>query len=152
MEAVIELLHYETKSFLGTRHIFGFPYFCQTTAVVWFYFLFPSREMLKIKPLPSANSILRENMLRKKKKTQTKPKFLLKFIQCISWHYYCLWGLHLQHHLYSRITSFDAFQVPCFSVFLPLASFLLTLSHHIGPDYTKSNEIHFSAWSSLLNF
>lgn len=71
MEAVIELLHYETKSFLGTRHIFGFPYFCQTTAVVWFYFLFPSREMLKIKPLPSANSILRENMLRKKKK---KPK------------------------------------------------------------------------------
>lgn len=100
--------------------------------------------MLKIKPLPSTKYyfLLREKMLRKKKKNQnqTKLKFSLKCIQCISWHSCNVWGLHLQHHLYWRITSFHAFYVPCFSVFPPLASLLLTLPHHICLLYTKSNE------------
>lgn len=95
--------------------------------------------MLKIKPLPSANSILRENMLRKKKKNPNQTQI---FAEIHSVHQLTLL-LSLRTAL--ATSSFDAFQVPCFSVFLPLASFLLTLSHHIGPDYTKSNEIHFSA-------
>jgi len=45
-----------------------------------------------------------------------------------------------QHHLYPRITSFSSSQVPSFSVFLSLASFLLTLPHHMGLVYTKSDE------------